>query len=95
VNGPQPVANSQMTASSEYVNGEGYFGPSQARLNNALVDFANNTYNAGIWASVLPPDTNQYLQVCLNFTETAAFVLLVVSSYFICIRYAYITIVGR
>jgi len=64
VNGPNPVADSQMTASSEYVPIDGgYYGPSQARLNNVLVDFANNTYNAGIWTSAIPQDTNQYIQV--------------------------------
>jgi len=89
VSGPQPVANSQMTASSEHLPGDGgNYGPSQARLNNTLVDFPNTTYNVGNWAPSYPPDTNQYLQVCLNFTETAAFVLLVVSRCCICIRYA-------
>jgi len=73
VSGLQPVANNQMTASSEHLPGDGgNYGPSQARLNNTLVDFANNTYNAGAWAVQKPPNTNQFIQVCLNFTETAA-----------------------
>jgi len=66
VNGPHPVADNQMTASSEHVYGDGGdYGPQQARLNNILVDFANNTYNAGHWAVAGPPNPNQYIQVLL------------------------------
>jgi len=58
---------------SVHVPGDGYYGPPQARLNNVLVDFANSTYNAGFWApSTIVVDTNQYIQVLLNFTETVA-----------------------
>ena len=64
VNGPNPVADAQITASSELLPGDGgNYGPAQARLNNTLVDFPNNTYNAGIWATFNPPDKNQYIQV--------------------------------
>ena len=61
VSGPNPVSDSQLTASSIKNNGNN-FGPGQARLHNIKVTYPNGTYDAGIW-SPASQNSNQYIQV--------------------------------
>jgi len=64
VNGPHPVADAQMTASSWHEVGDGgNYRASQARLNNTYVKFDDGTYTAGIWHAAASADTNEYIQV--------------------------------
>jgi len=64
VNGPHPVADAQMTASSWHQpNDGGNYSPYLARLNNTFVEFADGSYSAAIWHAAPPADTNQYIQV--------------------------------
>jgi len=64
VNGPHPVSDDNMSASSFYIDPVDYFGPSEARLNKTRFPFWDT--EAGIWAPMVS-DTNQYIQVTAMF----------------------------